>query len=219
MAECGQPLVIIGARPDGQLPVVWEVISAETGFVVAALVDDDENLWGQETLGVRVIGGMADLAEQASRLGLVAAFVAVGDPRARGRLAEACQDLGLAMPAFVHPAAYVSPLATIGEGSFVGAGAQVLPGALVGPQVRINAGVVVSHHVQLGYANTIGPNATFTGRATTGDYAFIGAGSTILNEVQVGAGATVGAGAVVTRDVAAGVTVVGVPAKPLASAP
>ncbi len=42
--------------------------------------------------------------------------------------------------------------------------------------------------------------------------ATIGSGATVLGGVRIGAGATVGAGAVVTRDVAAGATVVGNPA-------
>jgi maltose O-acetyltransferase len=44
--------------------------------------------------------------------------------------------------------------------------------------------------------------------------ASIGSGAVILGGVTVGAGALVGAGAVVTRDVAAGATVTGVPARP-----
>ena len=43
----------------------------------------------------------------------------------------------------------------------------------------------------------------------------IGAGAKILGPVRIGAGAKVGANAVVIRDVAAGDTVVGVPAKSL----
>ena len=48
--------------------------------------------------------------------------------------------------------------------------------------------------------------------------ASIGSGATILGGVRIGAGALVGAGAVVTRDVAAGETVVGNPARPLVAA-
>jgi maltose O-acetyltransferase len=43
----------------------------------------------------------------------------------------------------------------------------------------------------------------------------IGTGAVILQGLTIGRGATVGAGAVVTRDVAPGSTVVGVPARPL----
>jgi UDP-2-acetamido-3-amino-2,3-dideoxy-glucuronate N-acetyltransferase len=45
--------------------------------------------------------------------------------------------------------------------------------------------------------------------------ASIGSGATILGGIRIGSGAMVGAGAVVTRDVAAGSTVAGNPARAL----
>jgi acetyltransferase-like isoleucine patch superfamily enzyme len=50
-----------------------------------------------------------------------------------------------------------------------------------------------------------------------GSEVWIGRGAAILAGVTIGDGATIGANAVVTRDVPLGVTVVGVPARPIAS--
>ena len=48
---------------------------------------------------------------------------------------------------------------------------------------------------------------------TIGADVWIGAGAIVLPGVSIGEGAIVGAGAVVTRDVAAGITVIGNPAR------
>ncbi|MDD5627246.1 MAG: acyltransferase [Patescibacteria group bacterium] len=45
--------------------------------------------------------------------------------------------------------------------------------------------------------------------------AVIGSGAIILGGITIGKGAFIGAGSVVTKDIPAGVTVVGIPAKPL----
>jgi acetyltransferase-like isoleucine patch superfamily enzyme len=50
---------------------------------------------------------------------------------------------------------------------------------------------------------------------TIGDEVWIGRGVTILAGTNIGDGATVGANAVVTSDVPAGITVVGIPARPI----
>lgn len=63
---------------------------------------------------------------------------------------------------------------------------------------------------------TIGHNAVVHG-IKIGRGSLIGIGAVILEGVTVGAGSIVGAGAIVTKDVADGIVVAGVPAKPLRS--
>jgi len=53
------------------------------------------------------------------------------------------------------------------------------------------------------------------GNISMGDQAYIGAGAVLRQGIAIGAGAIIGMGAVVTRDVPAGETVAGNPAKPL----
>lgn len=74
--------------------------------------------------------------------------------------------------------------------------------ATLGRDVNIGAGTIT--------ANYDGENKH---RTTIGNHAFIGSDTVLVAPVTIGERATTGAGAVVTRDVEAGATVIGVPAR------
>ena len=87
--------------------------------------------------------------------------------------------------------------------------------ARLGRASKINCGAAVHHDVKLADYCTVGPRAVLLGNVTVGEECYIGAGAVVLQRRTLGDGCIVGAGAVVTRDVEAGDTVVGVPARPL----
>jgi serine O-acetyltransferase len=76
-------------------------------------------------------------------------------------------------------------------------------------------GIVIHSNSRIGEDVVIGHQVTLGGRDLTGaapsleDGVYVGAGAKVLGGVRVGRGATVGANAVVTKDVPAGVIVVG----------
>jgi sugar O-acyltransferase (sialic acid O-acetyltransferase NeuD family) len=142
--------------------------------------------------------------------------IAVGNPQARqeiaGRIRAACEN---PYATLVHPRAWLAQRVTLGEGS------QVLAGALLNVDVRIgvhailNIGSRVSHDAVVGDFATLGPGATLCGGARVGNGCELGAGAVVLPRVEIEAGARLGAGSVAVAPVAAGLTVVGVPARPL----
>ena len=113
----------------------------------------------------------------------------------------------------VHPTAYVSPLAQLGQGVFVGARSVIAPGACLGEHVFINRGVTIGHDTRIGAFSRIQPGANLGGLSTIGRGVTIGLGATLVERLALGDGVTVGAGAVLLQDLPAGVLAAGVPAR------
>jgi len=139
--------------------------------------------------------------------------VAMGDNAARRRISEAVLQAGGALASVVHPAAQVSRHAAIEGGAFIAAAAVVAPQARIGRGAIVNHGAVVDHDCEVGAWSHIAPGAVLGGAASVGESCLIGSGAVLLPGVRVAAGATIGSGAVVTRDVAAGAVVTGVPGR------
>ncbi len=101
------------------------------------------------------------------------------------------------------------------------------PGAKIGTNLFIDHGfVVIGETTEIGDNVTIYQGATLGGTNPTNgqpgkrhptieDGVIVSLGAAILGPVTVGAGARIGANAVVTKDVAPGAVMVGIPAKPM----
>ncbi|KMO18290.1 hypothetical protein NS228_02395 [Methylobacterium indicum] len=162
----------------------------------------------------RVLGGLDRLHDR-SFLEDCRIHPGTGDQVLRRSMVEVVRAQGGQLGTIVHPASIVSPSAGIGAGAFLAAGAIVGVGAVLAEACLVNTAASVDHDCRFDVGVCIGPGARLAGHVSCEADAFIGLGACILQNLRIGCGAVVGAGAVVTRDVPAGQTVVGCPARPL----
>ena len=199
----------------GQSRVLSEAISYGD-YELISIVDNREikNIHGNITL----LKGFEDflywLSKQ-SRVSEIGFAVAIGGGLGRERVAlqRKMQSCGLSPLTIIHPTAFVSENAMIGEGSQILANSTVCVNVKVGLGSIINTASSVDHDCVLGEGVHIGPGAHLAGEISVGNGAFVGTGAIILPGLRIGDDAIIGAGAVVVRDVVDGAKMIGNPAR------
>lgn len=139
--------------------------------------------------------------------------VAVADSKQRERLATVCEDAGAVPFDVVARSAFIGPGVKIDVGHILCHNTIVTTNAKIGRFFHANIYSYVAHDCVVGDFVTLAPRASVNGNCTIEDLAYIGTGAVLRQGVRIGAGAVVGMGAVVTKDVPAGETWVGNPAK------
>ena len=198
----------------GQAKVVRPILDA-MGHQAALLVDNNPEVSSPFADLPEVIGGTEAESRLAALPEIEGFIAAIGGHRgeARARISADLQRSGRKALAAVHARANVSATAILGEGVQLLMGCCVSEHARIGDFTILNTSVTVDHDCELGVGVHIMPGAILAGEVRIEDYATVGSGAIVLPRVRIGTGAMVGAGAVVTKDVPAGATVVGVPAR------
>lgn len=210
-----EPLVIVGAGGFGRetIELVAALNAAHPRYDLLGVLDDgipDAALLGR--LGVPHLGGCEAIRALPGGTRFV---VGIGSGPVRRRIATRLQGWGFRAATLVAPGALVGGDVTLGPGCIVAPGACLTTNIRVGAFVHIDRGSQVGHDCVLDDYVTVNPLVAVSGAVRLGVEVNVGTHATILPGRTVGARSVIGAGAVVTRDVAADLTVAGVPARAL----
>ncbi|MEW5847160.1 MAG: NeuD/PglB/VioB family sugar acetyltransferase [Myxococcota bacterium] len=205
-------IVVVGGGEHAR--VVMDAVRSRPGELrLRAFTDPQDCPRAREMYGVPQLDDDALATLPKEDTALVLGVGGLGPSPVRERVVERLRPLGLRWTPVVHARAVVAESAQVREGAVVMAGAVVQPGAVVDAHVVVNTGAIIEHDVTLEPYVLIAPGAVLGGGARVGRGAVVGLGAAVRDHVVVGEGAMVGMGAVVTRSVAAGVVVVGNPAR------
>jgi sugar O-acyltransferase (sialic acid O-acetyltransferase NeuD family) len=195
--------IVVGSG--GHAKVVIATARA-AGLEITRVVDDDPDRRGTEVLGVPVAWpSTLVLADPDAEV-----VLAIGNNRVRAQLAA---EARCRFVTIVHPRAIVDPTARLGPGTVVFAGAVIQADAVLGAHVIVNTTASIDHDCVLGDFVHIAPGVHLAGNVRLDTGAFLGIGSVATPGVHVGEWTTVGAGAAVIRNLPAGITAAGVPAR------
>lgn len=140
-------------------------------------------------------------------------FVGIGANAIRLAALDRLAGEGARIVTLVHPRAWVSPNAELGEGTIVCPGAMITVGARIGRGGIVNTSATVDHDCDIGAGVHIAPGANLSGAVQVGGLSWIGVGACVRQGVRIGSKVMVGAGAVVISDLPDGITAVGLPAR------
>jgi acetyltransferase EpsM len=199
-------LIIFGAG--GLCKVIIDAVERSNNRRIYGILDDDQRRWGTQHYQYQIIGGRG--ASLPADYELV---IAVGNNFKRREILDLFLSAGVQLATVIDPSAYVARSARLGGGTVVLANAVVSSDATVGSNTIVDMAAVVSHDCWVGDDVHLCPGAQICGGATVESGAMIGAAAVVIPHVIVGRGASVGAGSSVLRNVEAGSTVLGSPAR------
>jgi sugar O-acyltransferase (sialic acid O-acetyltransferase NeuD family) len=206
-------LVIIGAGGFGREVHAWAMQSEAFGrdWTIKGFIDDNIDALRARPSPGKIIGRISDYAPASDNV-----FVcAIGVPAIKRKCSVMIAERGGVFTTVIHRTVVMAHEVSLGHGVIACPFVVLSANVVIGDGVGLNLHASVDHDAEVGAWSQVNCHGDLTGGVVLDEEVFLGSHASVLPGVRVGRGAVIGAGAVVLQDVPAGVTVAGVPARPL----
>lgn len=139
----------------------------------------------------------------------------IGDVLTKTRVIESYVKRGAKFMSLIHNRALIGTNVVIGEGSIIDEGVHIDPDVTIGKNCLIQAQAIIGHDSIIGDNVRIDSQSFLVGGTIVKNSATIYTKAMINHNVTIGDNAVVGACSFVIKNVKPGVSVFGVPAKPI----
>ncbi|WP_047866310.1 PglD-related sugar-binding protein [Rubrobacter aplysinae] len=179
----GFRIAVVGAGGCGRMVLDVLLACGYESWIMGFYDDAHADLPG-EVRGFPVLG---DTWMLKSLLSVESVFVvvAITDNAARLRVANSIRALGGQFMSATHPAAYVSPEATVGDGSVICAGAALHPDAGLGSHCMVGSGAVLDRDATVGAGAWVSAGCVIGAGAAVGARTQLGYNSVIGRKTNV----------------------------------
>jgi sugar O-acyltransferase (sialic acid O-acetyltransferase NeuD family) len=202
-----QPVLILGTRSFSE--DAFDVIDDTPGYCVTGFV---ENL-ASDRCSTPLLGLPVHWVDDLPRLAETHLAICALSTTLRSKFTMQAEAHGMRFATIVHPSARVSTRSELGTGTLIGPGVVVAAFTVLGRHVIVNRSASIGHHTTIGDHVSVQPGANIAGACRIADAVYVGMGAVVIDGSTIGKHSVVGAGSVVTKDIPAGVLVVGVPAR------
>lgn len=204
-------LLIVGAGGFGREVHAWLVdwIEQNEGWRIGGFINDGPGSVARFGHYPDVVSSVDDYQPQPDEY----LVCAIGKPSDRRMVVEKLLARGAEFFTLIHPTAVIGENVSIGRGSVICPTCVLSADIEIGAFVNINIGCVVGHDATLGDFCTLSAHCVITGACVLEEEVFMGTHASLIPKVRAGKQSVIGSASVAVRNVAAGTTVFGVPAK------
>ncbi|GGB72137.1 transferase [Flavobacterium suaedae] len=173
------------------------ILAGDEKYAVCGFLDDNAESYDAYSFSAPFLGSIKEHKIDDSCFYIMG----IANLKYRKLITEDFKYKGAAFKTFIHPLAYISPSAKIGEGVVIAPYVNVGPNVVIGDYTLINSRASMGHDTVIGKYNFISPNVCFSGFTTIGDENLFGINSASIPQIKIGDRNKIAAGMVVERNI------------------